>query len=165
MDRNGRKSRTRYLLSRSLPSLPPVRRSIPCMRFSSTEPIFSLMAVKSVKAVQVLDHCSVCISHCAAGPSLPMPLVRHCIACTRAARPQRFPLAPLGRFQSSSRAVGPAPREIKEDEDDFEDVIRELHRRKKVDEKRNQKGADFVDFLRVTVRGGASESLNMTEQN
>lgn len=61
--------------------------------------------------------------------------------------------------------MGPAPREIKEDEDDFEDVIRELHRRKKVDEKRNQKGADFVDFLRVTVRGGASESLNMTEQN
>lgn len=51
----------------------------------------------------------------------------------------------------------PDPVHIEETEDDFDNVIGELHRRrKKMDAKRGRQGGDFVDFLKVTVRGGES---------
>lgn len=49
----------------------------------------------------------------------------------------------------------PEPVHIDETEDDFSNVTGELHRRrKKMEVKRGRQGGDFVDFLKVTVRGG-----------
>lgn len=49
----------------------------------------------------------------------------------------------------------PEPVHIEETEDDFGNVTGELHRRrKKMEVKRGRQGGDFVDFLKVTVRGG-----------
>lgn len=49
----------------------------------------------------------------------------------------------------------PDPVHIEETEDDFSNVTGELHRRrKKMEVKRGRQGGDFVDFLKVTVRGG-----------
>ncbi|CAK9783809.1 GTP-binding protein Obg/CgtA [Cutaneotrichosporon oleaginosum] len=82
--------------------------------------------------------------------------LRRCTACLHPYRP--VTLRCSGRAASSSsksKREEPEPRHIDEDIDEFDDVLGELHRRrKKMDAKRNRTGGDFVDFLRVTVRGG-----------
>lgn len=67
-----------------------------------------------------------------------MTLLNNCSACLRALQPRRLPTRALGsRFRSSG--LDPEPRTIDEDEDDFDDVLSELHRRrKKQDAKRNR---------------------------
>jgi len=70
-----------------------------------------------------------------------MPLIQHCGSCLRAVRLQQSAFPSLGitvRFKSTER-VQPEPIAIDEEEHDFEDVLGELHRRrKKMDMKRNR---------------------------
>lgn len=70
-----------------------------------------------------------------------MPLINHCSSCFKVARPQLQTFRPLGsavRYKSTER-VQPEPIPIDEEEHDFEDVLGELHRRrKKMDMKRNR---------------------------
>ncbi|GMK54955.1 hypothetical protein CspeluHIS016_0200110 [Cutaneotrichosporon spelunceum] len=83
--------------------------------------------------------------------------LRLCASCLRPYRAPSLLHARVRGTSTSSRSKReqPAPRPIDEDADDFGDVLGELHRRrKKMDAKRNRTGGDFVDFLRVTVRGG-----------
>ncbi|TXT10729.1 hypothetical protein VHUM_02234 [Vanrija humicola] len=88
-----------------------------------------------------------------------------CRACLRSVTLSRGASAPLSRPNplsaqliaraASSAKPDPAPYHINEDEDDFDDVVGEIkRRRKRMADKRNRQGGDFVDFLKVHIRGG-----------
>lgn len=75
--------------------------------------------------------------------------------CPRHARAQ-YGLLPEGEARRTKlRKIAPREIDFERDGSNFQDVERELKRRKsKVDAKRNQFGTYFVDYTTVTVRGG-----------
>ncbi|KAL1409030.1 GTPase of the mitochondrial inner membrane that associates with the large ribosomal subunit [Vanrija albida] len=72
-------------------------------------------------------------------------------------RPPRLPAQIITRAASSK--PDPEPYHINEEEDEFDDVVGEIkRRRKRMADKRNRQGGDFVDFLKVYIRGGKGGS-------
>ncbi|KAK4687872.1 GTPase, partial [Tremellales sp. Uapishka_1] len=83
-----------------------------------------------------------------------MSIAVPCLRCLARPWSQAVGTSSYRQFATSSRL---ALEEVQDD--DFDRHVGELHRRKrKIEEKRRQKGADFIDHLTVTIRGGKGGS-------